>query len=176
MIDKENETQKKCRVLSVSGGGSKGAYEVGAINAIYRNLKAPDNQYDVISGVSVGSINALGYSQFAKGDEENAAIFMRNLWKNLTNDDVWKWWSTLNKAEGLNKEGLLDNSPLYNYMLNLKKKNGPLKKALMVSAVDANSGNYIPFDLSEKFSDEYQVSAVIGSASMPFVFPHKNMA
>ena len=179
-VDDDNQSEepkvdKVCRVLSLSGGGSKGAFEVGAINYLYRNLPAPSNQYDVISGVSVGSINAFGYSMFAKGSEAEAANYMRSLWANLTNDDIWSWWSTIDKAEGLNKAGLLDNMPLYNFLLKLKKENKTLKKNVIVSAVDSDSGNYMPFDLSDKVSDEYQVSAVVGSAAMPFVFPAKSM-
>ena len=32
-----------CRILSMSGGGSKGAYEVGVINTFVKNVPAPDN-------------------------------------------------------------------------------------------------------------------------------------
>ena len=60
----DKELPPMCRVLSLSGGGAKGAYEVGALQYLLTNLPAPHNQYDVISGVSVGAINALGYSLF----------------------------------------------------------------------------------------------------------------
>ena len=58
-----------CRILSMSGGGSKGAYEAGAIHSIFNTLEAPDNQYDVVSGVSVGAINSASFALFGKGDE-----------------------------------------------------------------------------------------------------------
>jgi predicted acylesterase/phospholipase RssA len=108
----------------------------------------------VITGVSVGSINAFGYSFFGKGEELEAATYMRSLWKKLTNDNIWKWWSKVNKGEGLFKAGLIDNTPLHNYMLQLKTENGALKKGLIVSAVDATSGSFIHNDLSDKMSAE----------------------
>ena len=74
------DEEQKCRVLSLSGGGAKGAYEIGAMHYILNNLEAPHNQYDVISGVSVGAINALGYSRFAKGEEKAADEEMMRLW------------------------------------------------------------------------------------------------
>jgi hypothetical protein len=46
----------------------------------------------------------------------------------------------------------------------------------MVSATDSDSGNYVPFDLSPNDTAEYIVSAVVASASMPCIFPPKNMA
>ena len=58
-----------CRILSMSGGGSKGAYEVGVVNTFVKAVPAPDNQYDVVSGVSVGAINAALFALFGKGQE-----------------------------------------------------------------------------------------------------------
>lgn len=37
-----------------------------------RSLKPEDTEYDVVSGISVGAINAIGISLFDKGDELNA--------------------------------------------------------------------------------------------------------
>jgi NTE family protein len=48
----------------VSGGGSKGAYEVGVMSQMVGIL---DNEYDVITGVSVGSINAMGFGVYDYG-------------------------------------------------------------------------------------------------------------
>lgn len=114
-----------CRVLSLSGGGAKGAYEIGAIHTLYTSLPAPHNQYDVISGVSVGAINALGYSRFEKGDELNAAESMKGLWDTLENDKVYKSWphSIVDPIHGLiNEAGFFDNTPVYDLMLDLIKK------------------------------------------------------
>lgn len=33
----------KCRVLSLSGGGAKGAYEAGALHSIINELEPPHN-------------------------------------------------------------------------------------------------------------------------------------
>ena len=51
----------------MSGGGSKGAYAVGVMATVVDMLEHHENKYDVISGVSVGSINALGFSIFDYG-------------------------------------------------------------------------------------------------------------
>jgi predicted acylesterase/phospholipase RssA len=58
-----------CRALSLSGGGSKGAYEVGVLHQMARQLQGEDKVYDVMSGISVGSLNAAAMSLFEKGDE-----------------------------------------------------------------------------------------------------------
>lgn len=54
------------------------------------------------------------------------------------------------------------------------------KRRTFVSACDVESGAYKAFSLydepgAEISSMEYKVSAVVGSASMPFIFPPRNM-
>lgn len=58
------------------GGGTKGAYEVGALRAMAHMLDPIDIAYDVIEGVSIGSINAAAIATFEKGDEKSAIDFL----------------------------------------------------------------------------------------------------
>ena len=69
----------------MSGGGSKGAYEAGALHSIFNTLTGTDGEYDVISGVSVGAINSAAMALFAKGDEKALGDFLLDMWMNLTN-------------------------------------------------------------------------------------------
>jgi predicted acylesterase/phospholipase RssA len=55
-------------------------------------LNGTDMHYDVISGISVGSINAGGLSLYPKGQEKEATELLRTMWLNLTNNDIWKFW------------------------------------------------------------------------------------
>ena len=68
--------RKKCRALVLEGGGDKGAYQVGAIRGLVESMSPDDSQYDVISGVSIGAINGLGFSFFEKGDEDAASKWL----------------------------------------------------------------------------------------------------
>ena len=68
---KSNST-KSCKALALSGGGSKGSYEAGVLYGLVNN--DPDKTkyaYDVVTGVSAGSINTVAVSLFAPGDETN---------------------------------------------------------------------------------------------------------
>lgn len=60
-------------------GGVKGAYEVGALKGLIDNLAAQDTAYDIVSGVSVGSINSAALSLFKKGEEKEAVDFLCKL-------------------------------------------------------------------------------------------------
>lgn len=73
-------------------------------------LDYPEGHYDVVSGVSVGSINAAGMGLFGPGEDKEMADFLVGLWTNLHNDKVWRFWNSSNPIAGLtNKAGFLDN-------------------------------------------------------------------
>lgn len=63
---------QKCRALALRGGGTKGAYEVGALKAITTLLDPIEYSYDVVVGVSVGAINAAFISLYEIGKEKDA--------------------------------------------------------------------------------------------------------
>ena len=106
------------------------------------------------------------------------ADYLLGLWRGLTNDKIWQVWSSYNPIEGITSHaGYLDNQPLYDLLSSLFNDGKSVQKHVYVSANDAISGSYIPFALhDETKSVEYRVSAVVGSASMPFVFPPRNMS
>jgi len=73
-LNKKSNSSKSCRALAMSGGGSKGSYEAGVLYGLVNN--DPDKSkyaYDVVTGVSAGSINSIAVSLFAPGDETNMA-------------------------------------------------------------------------------------------------------
>lgn len=52
----------------MSGGGSKGAYEAGALyGLINTDTDKAKYEYDVVTGVSAGAINTGAVSVFGKG-------------------------------------------------------------------------------------------------------------
>lgn len=68
--------RKKCKALVLEGGGDKGAYQVGALRGLVDNLPPKEVEYDVVTGVSIGAINAVGFSFFKKGDEDAASAWL----------------------------------------------------------------------------------------------------
>jgi NTE family protein len=71
---RSNGMKKKLRGLVLQGGGALGAYAYGAIKALFEK---PDFSLDVITGVSIGAINAAVLVG-AKGDPINA---LDELWR-----------------------------------------------------------------------------------------------
>lgn len=56
-------------------------------------LKPEEVMWDVVSGVSAGSLNGGSISTFAPGDEKAMSKFMDELWKSMSNEKVWELWN-----------------------------------------------------------------------------------
>lgn len=63
----------------MSGGGTYGAFEAGALwGMFYASNDSKKFEYDVITGVSAGSVNLGGMSLFEKEDVENMIVTLSN--------------------------------------------------------------------------------------------------
>lgn len=51
---------KKCRALVLSGGGTNGAWEAGVAWGLTHYGDPTDFEWDVVTGVSAGSVNTIG--------------------------------------------------------------------------------------------------------------------
>ena len=68
--------EKRKRAVVLSGGGTKGAYELG----VWRALKELSIDYQIVTGTSIGSVNG---AMMAMGDYEKAD----EIWRNMTMTD-----------------------------------------------------------------------------------------
>ena len=160
-----------CTVLALSGGGANGAWEMGVLWGLLHYGNPDDYKYDVVTGISAGSINAIATIGWAIGDEVAATEWGSDLWKNLHTSDVYKNWP-LSIVEGLlTKGGIFDNTPLRDYLLNmLKGFDGEFKRRITVGSIDANTGDYFQFTQDNTDFLDF-AKAATASASIPAVFP-----
>jgi predicted patatin/cPLA2 family phospholipase len=166
---------KKCRALVLQGGGDMGAYQVGVLKAFVDNLPVEETMWDVVTGVSVGSINAAALSLHDIGQEHDAIDWMVNLWESFGASDIYKNWR-FGMLEGLFfEEGLWDNSPEYAYLKGQFDQfdNKTLKRRVNINTVDFDTGEVYRYN--ETMDWEKVPEAVTASSSMPFAFPHTYM-
>jgi len=152
------------RALVLSGGGSKGAYEVGAIQFLYQAL---GRSYDIICGVSVGALNGAFLAQYKSGSEVQASQGLNALWDGVDDARIYKHWFGWYLA-ALWKASVYNTKPLHDLVrekLNARavKESG---KALRVGAVNLLNGQYKLFD--ETYGD--LAGAVIASSAFPAMF------
>ncbi len=72
---------EKCRALAFAGSGDKGPYQIGAFQGLLESLGPDEVKYDIVTGISVGAINALLFSQYAVGDEAKFLNETLGLWQ-----------------------------------------------------------------------------------------------
>lgn len=154
------------RALVLSGGGSKGAYQVGALKYILGELKVV---YDAFCGVSVGAINSAFLAQFRTGDEAEASLQLSAMWETLDNPKIYKRWFPFGRWHAIWKKSFFDGQPLHDLLrgaINLDKIRAH-GKLVSVGCVSLSSGKYTIFDQT---SDHF-IESVIASASFPGMLP-----
>ena len=63
----------KCRALALSGGGTNGAWEAGVIWGLQNYGNPEDYAWNVVTGVSAGSMGAAGMAAFGLDEGREAA-------------------------------------------------------------------------------------------------------
>src|ERR1019366_8090805 len=153
------------KVLLLSGGSNKGAYQVGALQHL---LSDQGTQYSSLHGISVGAIIAAFLAQFPIGEEKKSWQELSELWSKIDVSHVYKRWSPLGKWQSLWKKSLFDSSPLHDLIrssISLDKIRLSGKMAT-IGVVSLNSGEYKTIDQS---NDRF-IDFVIASSSFPIFF------
>jgi NTE family protein len=144
--------------LVLSGGGARGAFQVGA-EKYAREVKG--YQWDIIAGVSVGALNGamLAMHRYTR---------LLELWDHISNDQVYtggfNFVSLLKILLGA--KSFYGNEPLKKLMQQ-EFQAGRILDDLHVGAVSLTSGEYVQFT-----RESLELSrAILASVSIPVVWP-----
>jgi len=153
------------RSLVLSGGGSKGAFQVGVLDAL---TKMGNGGYDMFCGVSVGAVNGAFLSMYKDIAFRNGVEALRELWDGLTTKKIYKRHFPLGMIHGLWTPSLFDSSPFSEMVHEVYKPEMTQKfgHKLLVGAVSTQTGEYAVFD--ETYPEISK--AIVASAAFPLVF------
>lgn len=152
------------RALVLSGGGAKGGFSVGCLQYLMGELHT---NYEVLCGVSVGAINVSFLSQFAAGQESEAATQLKHWWLKLDDSKIYKRWQPFGKLHCLWHLSFFDSSPLKsliyeNISLDAIRESG---KKVSVGTASINSGKYMTIDQD----DDNFIDAILASSAFPML-------
>eukprot|EP01133_Synstelium_polycarpum_P001378 gene1378-1583_t len=168
-VQSQSPKSSTCRAISLSGSGDRGAWQSGVISGLVKLRAAEDSQWDVVSGISGGSINAAWLSMYSKGQEIEAAEALVEKWMTITRPQVYVDWFGGIPEGLLLKDGLYDTTPLLNYLT--ANMNASMIAAsdreLLIGATNLETGVFDQFDKS----DPELVLGVKSSSSVPAIFP-----
>ena len=179
--------------LVLSGGGARGAYQVGVLKAIADLLpRSKVNPFQIVCGTSSGAINAAKVATEAD-DFHNAVKGLEDIWSNLTSNqihqvgylDIFKsilkilmsfFHSGIAKGQSLS---VFNNQPLHN----LLKRNIDIARldrminqahihALSISALGYSSGQNINFFQGHESLQFWRRSRRIGAKT---ILEHKHL-
>jgi NTE family protein len=144
--------------LVLSGGGGKGAFQVGAERVLREQLGF---QWERIFGVSVGALNATLLAQQAYSQ-------LRELWLRLQEEDVYRKfpWPVVAFRVGIQKKlGFYDDTPLRE-LIRRHTTGRPFLTPAHVGRVSLVSGEY---ELVPSTAPDF-LDAVWHSATMPVIW------
>ena len=167
----------KCRALAMSGGANKGSWEIGVVWGLLHYGDPADYTYDVITGVSAGSLNTAMFAVFEKGDEVNMTESVSATWASIdSNSEVFTTWdgSWPPSKEYLAKAmfedpSLLNTANAVEFLTEQIAPQGSIKRNFVTAAVDANTGEYVNFS-QDNCSFEELPTCAIASGSIPAAF------
>jgi hypothetical protein len=146
-----------CRLVSLSGGGSHGAFEAGVLTKI---VESPDwKPWDVHLGVSAGSLGILG---LMKDDYLGNSMIVREVWENTKTKDIIQPRLFENSLSGNDKiKALIDNT--YSRL-----RGSPTGGTFVVGVTNLVTGG---FESLRVDSADPQLDYIVASTSIPVVFP-----
>ena len=83
-----SDSERHCLALVLSGGGSKGAYQAGALKGLINGESSQSFDYDVVVGISTGARQGYIISAFAKEDSKEMADYLVDSWASIDVDDL----------------------------------------------------------------------------------------
>lgn len=160
----------KCRALVLSGGGDKGSYQASAFITFTQLVAQQDLAYDVVAGVSVGSLNGSGLAAYAPGNETAAAEWIFGVWNDLSTSDVFTSWPGGILQGIFEEQGIFNNTNLITFFRE-KLSDKTILKKINLGTTDMNDGKYYSYNYNATALTEQYINHVIASTAMPFAFP-----
>lgn len=142
--------------LVLSGGGAKGAFQMGALEV----LRERGYTWDVAAGVSVGALNATMVAM-------NRLDRLETIWRTVEREDVYRgrWpWVLFHVLAG--RKGLYDNTPLWK-MIRREVDADAVDIPLIAGMVDLKSGDYVRVQPSDPFFEQ----GIFASTIIPMIWP-----
>lgn len=139
-LDRKPFDDTKCRAISMRGGGTKGAYEVGVFKAMVERLNSREVMYDFCEGVSIGAMNCAFIASTPKGHEAEAIKLMERLWLSYPAKEMWGNWPIFGLLASLWKPSFLETTKFKDMMNKFIDANPEFYRAISFQAVDLNTG------------------------------------
>ena len=160
----------KCRAMIFAGGGDKGSYQAAVLKTLIENLDPIETTWDVVTGVSAGTLNGGALAAFAPGNEKEFVEFVYKLWNEIEVKKVMKWWTEGIATGVLLKSSLFNNSPLKK-LLTEQVGDKKIERHISIGTTDANNADFVQYKYSPGPMPADYIETLLASAAIPGIFP-----
>ena len=148
------------KILILSGGGVYGSFEMGIVSRLIKDNKG---KWDLITGVSIGSLNACYLSTITKENEDKEVDDLKKLWLNIKEIDI------LTKNYFLNEISFYGNKRFKNFITDLFKDRSSVRP-FIISATSLNTSTSKIFTEKDINENRY-TDLIMSSAAIPILLP-----
>ena len=147
------------KILVLSGGGSRGSFEMGIVSKLISEGKGG---WDLITGVSAGSLNTSYLSTIDKNNEMQNIQEFKRLWSDLKNKDVFQSEYFINGLSMYNSDKFKQK------IVEIYKDKKPIRP-IMISATSLSKGQSVIFDNDDILNYGF-VDVIMSSSTIPILF------
>jgi predicted acylesterase/phospholipase RssA len=168
-LSQGQQEQPVCNVLALSGGGSFGAVQMGALDNLLTNNIAPQ-AFDIITGISAGGLNAGFLSYYTQAADALPRIY--SIFANLTTADIY----TSDIFHVFSSYAIYSTAPLQTTLSNIvgsQQQQSPAPITL-VGSTNINTQTLDVFQYSAADTSE-KVQLLMATSAIPFAFPPQTM-
>lgn len=133
-------------------------------------INPAEYQYDVVSGISGGAVNAVLLSSYNKGQEKDAAAKMEKFWRDASKTSLWRNWIG-GLARGLFFEGGLYYDGGLQSFIKQQVSHLTIKRDLDIGIVDTITGKYTDFSHQNITEGQNLNDGLFASMSYAGFFP-----
>jgi NTE family protein len=161
--------QNTCDILAFSGGGSFGAVQGGILQGLLEAQAIP-TQYDIITGISAGGLNAGFLSYY--NDVSTAVPELYSIMANLTTPNVYKS-AILNIFSDWS---IYNNSPLEATLHSVidNKPTEPGAPIVLIGATNVNTETLDVFRFDLQYTND-RISTLMATSAIPLAFPPRTI-
>jgi len=152
---------KRRATLVLSGGGTKGAFEVGAEQVL---REEGGYEWERIFGVSVGALNG---ALLAQGEYQR----LRDVWRTIRQEDAYRkvWWPVIAWRLAVQRKTGIYDAGVLRKTIEKHVADRPFRTPLSVGRVSLTSGEY-EIVSSDTASRTAMLDAIWHSATMPVIW------
>lgn len=162
----------KCRALILSGAGSQGAYQAAVLEGLANYHPNADTElaWDVVAGVSAGSLNAVALGGFRPDQVTEGTDFVYALWNSIPDYRAYGNWP-FGIVQGIfQKQGIFDFQPGKDWVTE-QWGDKTVNRKVSFATTDANNADYVVYEYEPTgtLPSDY-IESAFASSSIPAFF------